>query len=301
MPATLFTGQKVSSLQASIIAILAFSFFALGDAMGKWLQSEGYSKYFILVVTQIPSLIFLSTYMLRKKGWRGTFQMRYVPWHILRALSIVSLTFFLFLALERIPLADLYSIVFCSPFITAIGAYFFFNEKQSLTDWVAIMIGFLGILLIAQPDYSGINIAYIFAFCQALSISAASLLVRKIGEKEHPFVFVIYANGAVILLNFIPALNTSFPEAVTSIHIIIFMAYMAILPLAIMCLSMAYASAPQITNVLPFIYIQIVWGAGIGYLVFDDIPSWNVITGASIIIACGLYLIFHHKRRKNKT
>jgi drug/metabolite transporter (DMT)-like permease len=289
--------ENFGALQAIILAIIAYSFFSFADAMGKWLQAEGFDKHFILVVTQIPSLIIMFSYLMWKQGWTKTFLTGHFKWHVLRALSIVSLTYFLFLAVERLPLTDLYGVVFCSPFITAIGAYLFFRERQTKSEWIVIATGFIGVLFVAQPDYGGFDIAYIYAFCQALSVSAASLLIRKIGPHEHPFTFVVYANVAVILANFYPATQVSMPD-ITMMHSYVFAGYAFVLPLAILSLSMAFAHTPRMSIVLPFIYIQIIWGTILGYLIFDDMLTWNVTIGVGIIILCGLYLIFHKPNKK---
>ena len=288
-------GKKTfSSFQTVIMAVMAYSLFAFADAMEKWLQAEGFDRHFILFLTQLPGFIVLLSYMLTRYGWSETFKKERFKWHVARAISLVSLTYFLFLAVAELPLANLYGIIFCSPFITAFGAWLFFKERQHMQDWIAIAIGFIGIIFIAKPDYSGFNIGYIFAFFQALSISAASLFVRKIGPSENPFVFVIYANAAIMIANIVPAASTTLPE-VTGHHILVFISYAMILPLGILCLSTSFTHTPRISIVLPFIYIQILWGTIIGYLVFNDVLTWNVAVGAGIIIICGLYLIFHQR------
>jgi S-adenosylmethionine uptake transporter len=291
-------GQKFSALQAALFALTAYSLFAIGDTMGKWLQAEGFDKHFILIATQVPGLIFFLGYMLITKGKTETFKKHLIGWHCVRALSLVSLTFFLFLALEHLPLADFYAIGFTSPFITAIGAWLFFKERQTTTDWVIIIIGFMAILLIAQPSFDNFNIGYLYAFLLAASVSSAGLLARKIGEAEHPFVFVIYGNAAVALSNFVPALSVDMPDY-SPLHIMVLMAFAILSPLALIILSMTYTRAPRLTSVFPFIYVQIIWGAVLGYFIFDDIPTWNVIIGAIIIIGCGLFLLFHNRKVTN--
>jgi S-adenosylmethionine uptake transporter len=287
------------TIRASIYAVLAYAAFALSDAFGKWLQEEGFNKHFILFITQIPSLILLSGYMFTKYGWNQTFKPHLVKWHILRALCIVSLTLCLFLAIEELPLADLYGIIFCAPFLIAVGARLFFKEHQTKTEWVAIIVGFSGILFISGIDFSTMSIAYLFAFGQALSVAGGSLLVRKIGREEHPFVFVIYAAIAVMIVNAYPMIGKDLPEF-NIMHIFIFTVYSITIPLAILFLTSAFTTAPRISAVLPYQYTQIVWGVAIGYFIFNTILGWNVIIGAGIIVVCGLYLIHHQTRNKIK-
>jgi S-adenosylmethionine uptake transporter len=183
--------------------------------------------------------------------------------------------------------------------VTTLGAYIFFKEKITLTEFICIAIGFSGVLIVAQPDYNNFNIGYLYAFCGVLCVSAAGLLVRRIGREENPFLFIIFGNIAIFAFNIIPSTFHSIPT-LELLHIVIFAFYCTTIPFAVLIMSAVFARAPSVTNIVPFQYTQIIWGAIIGYFVFADIPESNTLIGAAIVISCGLYILFYHKRKRRR-
>ena len=135
---------------------------------------------------------------------------------------------------------------------------------------------------------------------QALCITAAALICRGIGRDENPYIFVVFANIAIIAVNIWPAFHHAIPE-ITWLHFGVTAVYAVIIPTAIMTMSAIFARASSVTHVIPYQYTQIAWGAIIGYLVFNDVPAWNVVAGAGIVIASGLYILFYHARVNKKS
>jgi len=219
-------------------------------------MSDGFEKSQVLLGTSIPSFIILTLLMVKRRGLSRAYYTPYKFWHVMRALALIAVTYFVFEALKNLPMADFYGIVFASPLLVTIGAFLFFKEKTSLSEWVAIIIGFGGVLIVAQPDYDHFNVGYIYAFIGVLAMSAAGLVVRKIGRDEDPYLFVIFANLGIILANIIPALSYDLPQ-ITLNHIFIFGIYSAIIPTAILTLSAVFARAPTIVAVVPFQYSTI--------------------------------------------
>ena len=132
-----------------------------------------------------------------------------------------------------------------------------------------------------------------------LCVSAAGLLVRKIGREENPMLFIIFGNIAIFAVNIIPATLHSVPP-ITIHHMIVFALYCTTIPLAVLIMSANFARAPSVACIVPFQYTQIVWGAIFGFLIFNTIPQINTLVGSGLVIGCGLYIIFHHKRKKRR-
>lgn len=294
-----FTKGRCTAMEASVMAALTYGLFSLCDSMGKWLQAGGYDFSQILVLTNVPSFLILSAILWKKRGFRNLYATHYPLMHIVRAAGLVGVTFFLFKALAVLPLADFYGIVFSTPFLITIGAVIFFREKTSLADWIAIAIGFVGVLIVAQPSFDHINIGYLYALGQATCITIAALSVRKIGGDEDPFIFVVFGNLGIIAANLYPALTTPFAMPDT-VQAVVMICYALCIPTAILLMSATFAKAPSVTNIMPFQYTQIFWGALIGWLVFGNIPTTNVIIGSGLVISCGLYILFHTHRKSKK-
>ena len=291
--------HHLTSTQAAGYAIFSFFLYSLSDAMAKWLMAEGYDRSFILVVNSIPATIILTAFMIKHHGWRLAYYTQFKKLHILRGFALIGITFFGLKALTHLPLTDFYGIVFSTPFVTTLGAYLVFREKVTWPEFICIAIGFCGVLLVAQPDYNQFNIGYIYAFCAVLCVSAAGLTVRKIGREENPFLYVIFGNIAIFAFNIIPSTWHPFPPLTTT-HILIFAIYCTTIPVAVLIMSALFARAPTVAAIVPFQYTQIVWGTIIGYFLFSDIPQINTMIGSCIVIACGLYIIFYHKRKRRR-
>lgn len=290
--------KNMTYMQAATLAMGAYLMLTLSDTMAKWLMDEGYDRAQVLVINTIPSTLCVLAYLIKKRGIRQCLHTDYKKLHLFRAIAVVSITFFSFMALKALPLADFYGVMFSSPLAVTIAATLFFKEKTDPTEWIVIAVGFIGVLIIVNPDFSSFNYGYLWAFMGVLSIVCSGLTARKIGKHESPLMFIVFGNIGVILANFIPAVLDNLPPVRVD-HLIIFVIYSTTILLAIGGLSTLYARAPSVTAVAPYQYSQILWGGVIGYLIFGDIPQFHTIIGTIIVIACGLYILFHH-RRKNR-
>ena len=291
--------RHLTYTQAAVYALAAYFFFTLSDSMGKWLMSEGYERSQVLVINSLPSTIALFVLMIKRHGLRRSLHTHYKLYHLMRCAALVSVTLFSFMALKALPLANFYGIAFSSPLLVTVGAFFLFKEKTDITEWLAIIVGFIGVLIVVNPDFNHFDYGYLWAILAVLSIVSAGLIVRRIGRDENPYLFVLFGNFGIIAANIIPALLHALPQ-VTPIHIAVFAFYAFTIPTAIFLLSSVFARAPTVTAVAPYQYSQIIWGSTLGYFLFGDIPQENTIIGSSIVIACGLYILFHHRRKSRR-
>jgi S-adenosylmethionine uptake transporter len=296
----LFLERHLSHVQAAFYAVIAYFLFAASDTMAKFLMADGFERSVILIITSIPSLVIMTAIMIKRHGLKRCLYTPYKKLHIGRCLCLIGVTYFGFVALQHLPLANFYGMVFTTPLVITLGAFLFFKEKISLTEWAVIIIGLGGTLIIIQPQYGSFNIGYIYAFLGVLCGASAGLFVRKIGNEENTYLFVIFANIGIILANIIPAMIYGLPDLITLSHILIFAVYCAAIPFAILILSTVYARAPTVAAVASFQYTQIIWGTAFGFLIFNSVPDINTVIGSAIIISCGLYIIFHHKRLSKK-
>lgn len=292
--------RHLTHFQTAIYTILAYFMFSISDTSAKFLMQEGYDRSVVLVITSLPSCVILTSFMIYRHGIARALYTQYKALHALRAAFLVCVTFFVFMALQKLKLADFYGITFSAPFIVTIGAAIVFKEKVSITEILVILFGFAGTIVIAQPSYDDFNIGYLYAFIAALCMAGAALTIRKIGHEESPYLFVIFANLGIIIANIIPAFYAGLPAVITLHDIAIFTLYCAAIPTAILTISAVFARAPSVAAVAPFQYTQILWGTTLGYFIFDNIPDQHTVIGSAMVIGSGLYIIFHHKRKSKR-
>jgi drug/metabolite transporter (DMT)-like permease len=297
---TLLLQRHLTHVQAAFYSCFAYLMFSLSDTMAKWFLSEGFERSTIIVANSLPALIILTVLMIKRHGVSRAYHTTYKKLHIVRGLTLIAITYFMFEAVNRLPLTDFYGVIFSTPFIVTIGAFFIFKEKVSITEWIVITIGFAGVLIVVQPDYNDFNLGYLFAFGAVLSVALSTMVVRKIGRDEDPYLYVIFGSIALVLANIIPAIESPLPPTINITHVLAMAFYAFTIPTAVLTLSAVFARAPSIASVAPFQYSQIIWGTLFGYVIFQDIPQINTIIGSAVIIACGLYILLYHQRKRRR-
>jgi len=296
----LLLNHHLNHLQAALYTCFAYLMFSVSDTLAKWFMAEGYERSTIIVANTIPSLIVLTAFLIKRHGWARAYYTRYKKLHFIRALALIAITYCMFKAVELLPLTDFYGVVFTTPFLTTIAAFFIFKEHVSITEWIMILLGFSGVIVVINPDYETFNIGYLYAFFAVISVTISAMVVRKIGRDEDPYLFVIFGSIGLVVCNIPQAIQAPLPDIMTLWHGLGITLYSFTIPTAILTLSAVYARAPSVSSVAPFQYSQIIWGTLFGYLLFQDIPNANTIIGSAIIVGCGLYILYYHQRKSKK-
>lgn len=283
-------------LKEALIAILMclagwFS-FALCDTLSKWLVQD-YHISMVICLSSLPIAIFAGLAILWKDGPEG-FKTPDLKWHLARSFLVVLTAIFVVSALRTVPLADYYGITFLAPFMAALLASFFLKEKIGIHRLIAIIAGFGGVLVIAQPQFATYSIGILYAVGAALSISVTAIVLRKIRQKQN-----------ILLFGFFPSVFNSVVHAPLTIKhftmpsafdVLLFAALSVFILGGLLFISIGLRRAPAYAIVAPFQYTQIVYGITLGFLIFGDIPTQTTLTGIAIIVLSGLYLIWREYR-----
>lgn len=212
-----------------------------------------------------------------------------------RSLCQLASTAFFFAALHHIPLADATAVSFTSPFIVAALAGPVLGERVGLGHWTAIALGFVGALIVIQPTGLGTSpFAFLVlgsAFCYALY----QLLTRRVGAFDPPETSVTYSAllGTIVLSGLVP-FSWKAPEEPW--HWLILTSLGLLGGLGHYCVARAFLRGPA-SVLSPFHYVQLVWAAAAGYVIFGDVPSPWTWLGAGVIVASGLHIAWRETRR----
>lgn len=210
------------------------------------------------------------------------------------ALLLVSTTLNFF-ALRYLQLDQALAILFSTPFIVALLSGPMLGEWVGWRRWIAIAVGFLGVLLVARPGAGGIHPAALLTVASALCYAVYIISTRVLSRTDSTETTLFYSNlvGAVAMLPLMPLVWTT----PASPLVIVLMVLIGVFGSAgHYLLIMAHRLAPA--GVLaPFIYSQIIWTTTLGYLVFGDVPNHWTIAGAAIVIGSGLYLLNRERVR----
>ena len=253
-------------------------------------------NYHVMQVTFLRSGISLliiggAGYLARGKDG---FKTQYWKWHILRTvlMTISSITFFV--ALSLIPLVNCMVIVFISPIIMTALSGPFLGEVVGKWRWSAVLIGFVGILLILQPTAGFIDLGTIYAFIAVVTYALFSLTSRKLANKETTYNLSFYMFiGPALVGGVGSSISWVTPTAEAWI---LFIACGVLGGAGFIFFNLAYQKA-EASLLASFEYTGLIWASIAGYYLFAETIDANIWLGASIIIIGGLIIVLRESGR----
>ena len=281
-----------STTRAIQLALLAFSCFSLSDTLAKLLGEElspmqivGTGAWFIvaygLVLLKYTTGTIVPTTTTLKS-------------HLARAGLMTGAVLINFWALPFIPLSQFYTLMFTSPFFTALLAYLFFKESLDLRLVLAIILGFSGVVIAVGPHFDSLNLLLVLLLLSAAAFSGSSLVTRYISFDESLLNLALYPKllAAIALSPWVFEVFSS--DIATRDLLLIFVQSIFDLT-AYLCIGRAFQLGAA-SIVAPFHYVQLLWGVGMGFLLWNDVPHTNELIGAALVTLCGIMIL----RRKDK-
>lgn len=217
--------------------------------------------------------------------------------HFGRAVVGLSAMSLLFWSFALLPLADATAINYTAPlFLTALSAPLL-GEKVGVYRWSAVLAGFIGMLVMLRPGdgvlETGALVALAAAFLQALAMVAVAQLSRT--ESSTTIVFYFTAITTVLAALPLPWLWVT-PQSALDWGLLVSIGLIG--GCAQLCLTRAYAHA-QAVVIAPFTYASLLWAILFGYVFWGDTPDAQMLMGAAIVAASGVFIIFREARRKS--
>jgi len=282
--------------RAMFYSLAGFSLFAIGDLFIKFLADDGFKTVeiaFFLNLFYLPFLLLLSPVI---GGIKATLRTENLWLHILRALLSVITFITVVTAFKELGLSITYTLIFAAPLFAALISAVFLKQKIHMHRWIAIIMGFVGVVIVLRPGFQSLEpIAYL-AVASAILIASNQILARKIGDDEPLMAFSLF--GCIISLQVFAVLN--FYDGVAKIPQPDEWLYFFIIALfhtaGILLTSKAFSSADTVI-VAPFHYVQLLWGTAFGIFIFTTVPDLWTGIGALTIVCSGIYLIYREHVR----
>ncbi len=208
------------------------------------------------------------------------------------ALAICSGLLFVF-AIRHAQLVDAVAVSFVAPFFLTILGALFLGEKVGFRRWSAVVVGFIGAMIIIRPGTGAVHPAVLLVVIAALVYAMRQVIGRKLADTDKTHTTVAYTAivGSLLISLPMPFVWRT-PETTTHILLIISMATMGAVAEVLVIKALEVAEA---VVVAPIHYTLIIWGTIYGYLVFDQLPDIWTWTGTTIIVAAGIFTL----RRSN--
>ena len=277
-----------------ILALSGFTGYAMSDVCAKWLAQD-VSIYQTIFMNNGAACIFLLLALPKLGGVKALTSIKYKRLHFLRAILNILISFTIMQAFIRLPIADTYTFIFAMPFYASILAIFLYKERIVKSRWIAIIIGFGGVILALQPGGESFNIDHSWAITSSILI-ALMFTVSKSMQGESLFALGFWPVAANVCVCAIIVSIQGF-EPISAVNIFVSLINGVFIAVGIVCVSNAFRIAPA-AAVSPFLYTEMIWAILFGYFIFGDVPNGIMLAGAAVIILAGLYLIASERRRK---
>jgi drug/metabolite transporter (DMT)-like permease len=274
--------------------VLATIAFAVLHALSKWLVAT-YPVGQVMFSRSLVGLVVCSAFLLPRHG-PAVFRTQMPSAHVLRGLSQSISQTFSVLAFALMPLAGAIAINFSAPLWAALVAILWLGERAGAARWTALVVGFLGVVIVANPGMDSLTLGAVFALLNAIMLGTVTAAVRGMSKTESASTLLIWQLATVTALHSLLLLfGFKWP---TPDDFVLF-ASCGLANLAGQYFwTKALVRAPT-TAVTPFFYFMVVWAAGIGYVVWGDVPTLQLILGTLVVVAAGLFLLWHEKRGHN--
>lgn len=290
--------DKASVPQAAPLAgigliVLACLCFSLLDATAKYLIETVPTLQ--IVWLRFVSHVLLSFVLFRVWSNISLLKTRRPVLQIIRAFCLLGITIFNFLAVRHLQLAETTAIMFAAPFVITALAGPVLGEWAGPRRWAAIAVGFFGVLVVTQPGLGGMHWAAIYSVASMVFYAIYAILTRQLTATDSSAGMLIIS-GIVAAVAMTPAGLSVWvtPPDIWSWILLFATGVFGGGGHFLFIIAHRMAPAPVLA---PFIYTQIVWMVGLGYLVFGDVPGALTLIGASIVVGSGLYILYRERVR----
>ena len=274
------------------LMLIGIFFFALNDALGKWLVAT-YSVGQLLLIRSVAGLVFLAPFI-HREGWRP---FREAPRPLVQWLrplfGTVEVACF-YWALAYMPLADVMTFYLAGPiYVTAVSPWLL-GERVGWRRWLAVIGGFVGVMIALGPTAGSMTPAALVALVGSFSFSLLMICTRLVRGTSDIVLVTTQTVGALIFGAIVApftwvALNWSDTGLLALLGVTAMVAHI--------CVNRSLKLAPA-SVVVPYQYSTIFWAIILGFIFFGDVPGPAMLTGATIIIAAGFYIFLRERALK---
>lgn len=271
----------------AILTICAGTLFLVANDTVAKLLTDRYAPIQIIFMRNMIAVPLIATLIALVFG-RAGLRTRHLRLHAFRGLLMVVAAALFFTALIHLPLAEATALVFSAPiFITALSVPLL-GEHVGWRRWSAVIVGFVGVLVIMRPGSSAFQPAALLPVGTAMGYAVFMITARWIDRDERLWTMMLFAMLFPLLYAALPAAAVWTPVRPADLWLFAAIAVCGSLGLAL--IGQAFRMAPAAV-VAPFDYTALIWATGLGWLVWGDVPGPWTIAGAAIIMASGAVII----------
>ena len=258
--------------------------FSIMDLIVKW--SDNYPLGQVIFFRGFFGIV-LYYFVIPKERIRDFYFTKRPLLHFSRCFFGLAALLSIFTALRNLPLATVVSISFAAPIFTTIFSIFFLSERVGYFRWLAVFIGFIGILIISEPGFSSLNVYYIFPVIFVLGMSYVAISIRQLSSTEPVWLISLFFSAAITIAGL---LTLPFGWVMPSFYDLTLLSMIGFFGgVANLWLSQSYKFS-EVSLVTPLKYLALVFAIVFGYLIWGEVPSGKTLIGAILVIASSIII-----------
>ena len=257
---------------------LSICAFSIMDLIVKW--SENYPVGEVLFFRGFCGMIPIF-FLIPRERYFNFYKTNRPFLHFKRCLSGLVAIVAIFIALRNLPLATVVSITFAAPIFTTIMSIFFLSEKVGLYRWLAVIVGFIGILIISEPGFSSLNFYYIYPIIFCFGLSYVAIAIKQLSSTEPIWLIGLYFSFSIMIMSFF-----TLPQGwiLPNLKDLFLLCMVGILGgLANLWLTQSYKFS-DVSLVTPLKYLALLFAIFFGYIFWNEIPTTKTLIGAMLVI-----------------
>ena len=258
--------------------------FSVMDLIVKW--SDNYPLGQVIFFRGFFGLV-LYYFVIPKERLKDFYITKRPMLHFSRCFFGLMALLSIFTALRNLPLATVVSISFAAPIFTTIFSIFFLSEKVGYFRWLAVFVGFVGIIIISEPGLSSLNVYYIFPVIFVLGMSYVAISIRQLSSTEPVWLISLYFSAAITLAGLF---TIPYGWVMPNLTDLILLSLIGIFGgVANLWLSQSYKFS-EVSLVTPLKYLALVFAIIFGYFIWDEIPTIKTLLGATLVITSSIII-----------
>ncbi len=273
------------------ISVCAFS---LMDVLVKWSDSYpiGQVLFFRGFCGIIPIL-----FLIPRNRFLDFYKTTRPILHFKRCLSGLIALVAIFIALRNLPLATVVSITFAAPIFTTIFSIFLLKEKVGLYRWLAVLVGFVGIIVITEPGFSSLNFYYIYPIIFCLGLSYVAIAIRKLSTTEPVWLISFFFSFSIAILGLLSLFQGWVMPNFLDLFLLSMVGILG--GLANLWLSQSYKYS-EVSLVTPLKYLALIFAIIFGYFIWSEVPTLKTLMGSLLVILSSFIIFRREMTLKNR-
>ena len=258
--------------------------FSIMDLIVKW--SDTYPLGEVLFFRGFFGVLFYF-FIIPKQRVKNFYYTKRAGLHFLRCVFGLIALIAIFIALRNLPLATVVSISFAAPIFTTIFSIFFLSEKVGFYRWLAVFVGFFGIIIITEPGFSSLNIYYIYPIIFCLGLSYVAIAIRQLSTTEPVWLISLNFSAAITIVSLF---TIPFGWIMPNVQDLFLLSLIGVFGgVANLWLSQSYKFS-EVSLVTPLKYLALVFAIIFGYFIWDEVPTIKTLSGALLVIISSIII-----------